>query len=160
MEAHHKARGKRMPIKKIGYASRTYWYNAWMEESAERAAKGYEVLVLEEKLKNCEDIIGKVRSLDIDYSEWLKSYKEDVKTEADYDDQMFKWNELTEGWKELHEALAKGQHDWIDFNGTPVCKICTIVRRADDKNKPCKGKPKMRPVIQDEDNFFQGDGEA
>lgn len=25
------------------------------------------------------------------------------------------------------------------------CRICGYVRRADKKNKPCKGQPKLRP---------------
>lgn len=30
-------------------------------------------------------------------------------------------------------------HIWFDFDGTPYCKRCAVVRRRDGKNKPCKG---------------------
>jgi len=31
-------------------------------------------------------------------------------------------------------------HRWFFFEGVPCCQICGVVRRADGKNKPCKGE--------------------
>lgn len=32
------------------------------------------------------------------------------------------------------------EHAWKDYRGTPACSLCGVVRRADDRNKPCSGK--------------------
>lgn len=39
-------------------------------------------------------------------------------------------------------------HEWALFIGWGgmYCKVCGIVRRRDDKNKPCKGPTKLRPL--------------
>jgi hypothetical protein len=40
-------------------------------------------------------------------------------------------------------------HVWIDYKAlnktVQVCKICAVVRHADDKNPPCKGIVNVRP---------------
>lgn len=43
-----------------------------------------------------------------------------------------------------------GTHDWFkpDFLEYECCRKCGIVRRRDDKNKPCKGVVKLRPLEQ------------
>lgn len=40
---------------------------------------------------------------------------------------------------------AVGDHDWIkrDGNDFKFCRICNTVKRADGKNKPCKGPVKL-----------------
>lgn len=40
------------------------------------------------------------------------------------------------------------KHIWTtDMRWTwQFCKVCGIVRRADEKNKPCKGPTKLRPM--------------
>lgn len=35
-------------------------------------------------------------------------------------------------------AVSNGHH-WIEAFNLVCCRDCMIVRRADDKNKPCKG---------------------
>lgn len=35
-------------------------------------------------------------------------------------------------------------HRWMLYDNIPCCKICGIVRRADDKNKACKGPTAIR----------------
>jgi hypothetical protein len=40
-----------------------------------------------------------------------------------------------------------GEHEWFVYNihnGVQACKRCGNVRRADDKNSPCKGITKVR----------------
>lgn len=52
-------------------------------------------------------------------------------------------------WKTRHkEALAKakdGEHAWFKFkdDNFDCCAKCGIIRRKDDKNKPCPGKVKI-----------------
>lgn len=55
----------------------------------------------------------------------------------------------------LHFARAitrenEDAHDWFvpEFIGYECCRKCGIVRRADDKNKPCKGV--VRVALRDE----------
>ncbi len=38
-----------------------------------------------------------------------------------------------------HYDPSWGKHDWISYHGLECCKTCGFVRRADDKNKPCRG---------------------
>lgn len=39
------------------------------------------------------------------------------------------------------DILGIGRHDWFvpKFIGYECCRKCGYVRRADDKNKPCRG---------------------
>lgn len=48
-----------------------------------------------------------------------------------------------------NELLDK-QHRWkVDASTSwPFCEVCGLVRRADGKNKPCKGPTKMRTMEQ------------
>lgn len=39
-------------------------------------------------------------------------------------------------------------HKWIRFDKLVCCRDCGIVRRADDNNKPCRGKVKV--TLRDE----------
>ena len=34
-------------------------------------------------------------------------------------------------------------HTWWLWQGIECCKVCGIVRRKDDKNKPCKGPTRI-----------------
>lgn len=34
-------------------------------------------------------------------------------------------------------------HEWIIYSSLHCCKQCGIVRRKDDRNKPCKGPVKI-----------------
>lgn len=34
-------------------------------------------------------------------------------------------------------------HVWWIWQGIECCKVCGIVRRKDDKNKPCRGPVKI-----------------
>lgn len=52
--------------------------------------------------------------------------------------------------RELIEAIvhaAIGAHDWFtpNFIGYECCRACGIIKRADGKNKPCKGPVGVRP---------------
>lgn len=38
------------------------------------------------------------------------------------------------------------EHTWKPWHTYTVCTKCGIIRRADDKNSPCKGVVKMRPM--------------
>jgi hypothetical protein len=38
---------------------------------------------------------------------------------------------------------ASNGHHWIKFRSLVCCRDCGIVRRADDRNKPCKGVVKI-----------------
>lgn len=57
----------------------------------------------------------------------------------------------TNDWKKRRdEALAKtpdgtGEHAWFKFkdDNFDCCARCGIIRRKDDKNKPCPGKVKI-----------------
>ena len=46
----------------------------------------------------------------------------------------------------LDFALAAGpeepprEHTWATLNGMTFCRACTVVLRADGKNKPCRGR--------------------
>lgn len=43
-------------------------------------------------------------------------------------------------WKPSPADVRDEQgHVWFDFDGTPCCKRCAVVKRRDGKNKPCKG---------------------
>lgn len=46
-------------------------------------------------------------------------------------------------WKMTEE---KGGHSWGFWKQDKFqcCRTCGVVRRSDDKNAPCKGKPKLR----------------
>lgn len=35
------------------------------------------------------------------------------------------------------------KHLWFEWHGMTCCKLCGIVKRADGKNKPCKGEVKI-----------------
>lgn len=37
-------------------------------------------------------------------------------------------------------------HKWIDRMGMTMCSECLVVKRADDKNGPCHGPGKLRPM--------------
>lgn len=37
-------------------------------------------------------------------------------------------------------------HDWHERFNLTCCKVCGIVRRADGKNKPCRGPMRLRPM--------------
>lgn len=39
--------------------------------------------------------------------------------------------------------MGEKRHHWIRRYGLDCCKLCGIVRRADDKNKPCPGKVRV-----------------
>ena len=43
---------------------------------------------------------------------------------------------------DVEAILGIGQHDWFTpkFIGYPCCRKCGIVKRADGKNKPCRGR--------------------
>ena len=43
--------------------------------------------------------------------------------------------------------MATEDHDWMkrDQDEYKFCRKCLTVKRADGKNKPCKGVVKMRP---------------
>ena len=47
--------------------------------------------------------------------------------------------------REPVQIPAKIEHEWFEWRGLTCCKKCGIVRRADDKNKPCKGVVKVGP---------------
>jgi hypothetical protein len=48
---------------------------------------------------------------------------------------------------ELKKALdAIGAHVWFEKDDLTSCCRCGIVRRADGKNKPCRGAAKLRPM--------------
>ncbi len=38
-----------------------------------------------------------------------------------------------------------GEHKWTRMAGFEheFCKVCTMVRRADDRNKPCRGPARL-----------------
>lgn len=42
---------------------------------------------------------------------------------------------------------ASNLHVWFKpkFMNYECCKLCGVVRRKDNKNKPCRGPVKMRP---------------
>jgi hypothetical protein len=40
------------------------------------------------------------------------------------------------------------EHQWWIWNGLECCKVCGMVRRNDDKNKPCRGPVKVEPRIE------------
>jgi hypothetical protein len=43
-----------------------------------------------------------------------------------------------------YEVIATSNgHHWIEAFGLTCCRDCGIVRRADDKNKPCRGVVKV-----------------
>lgn len=44
--------------------------------------------------------------------------------------------------KFFDQMTGRGEHDWFvpKFIGYECCRKCGIVRRADDKNKPCRGR--------------------
>lgn len=44
-----------------------------------------------------------------------------------------------------HESKPEAKHDWIDYRGLTCCSLCGIVKHADGKNNPCKGKVKVGP---------------
>lgn len=51
--------------------------------------------------------------------------------------------------KQDHKWLMVEKKDghWWGFwksDTFQCCRICGMIRRADDKNQPCKGKPKLR----------------
>lgn len=57
--------------------------------------------------------------------------------------------------KKPREVIAESNgHHWIERFNLVCCRDCGIVRRADDKNKPCKGVvsvgPRARPVSAQE----------
>lgn len=37
-----------------------------------------------------------------------------------------------------------GKHEWFKFHNLEACKYCGSVRRADDKNNPCRGIVNVR----------------
>ena len=44
------------------------------------------------------------------------------------------------------DGLRIGGHQWVEANDLvkwPHCAVCGIIRRHDDKNKPCKGAAKL-----------------
>jgi len=43
-------------------------------------------------------------------------------------------------------AESNGHH-WIKWRQFTCCRDCGIIRRADDKNKPCKGVVKVGPRV-------------
>ena len=44
--------------------------------------------------------------------------------------------------QDMEAILGIGIHDWFvpAFIGRECCRKCGIMRRADDRNKPCRGK--------------------
>lgn len=52
-------------------------------------------------------------------------------------------------WKSRHKAALEkakdGEHAWFKFkdDNFDCCAKCGIIRRKDDKNKPCPGKVKV-----------------
>lgn len=54
----------------------------------------------------------------------------------------------------LEVILGIGVHDWFTpgFIGYECCRKCGMVRRADDKNKPCRD----RVVLSLRDEYTEG----
>jgi len=53
------------------------------------------------------------------------------------------------GWTEAKATdhmWCDYSHDWHERLGLTCCRDCGIVRRADDKNGPCKGPTRLRPM--------------
>lgn len=38
----------------------------------------------------------------------------------------------------VRATVAPSEHKWFTYRGLEACKRCGYVRRADDKNAPCK----------------------
>jgi hypothetical protein len=59
--------------------------------------------------------------------------------------------------KDVNAILGLGQHDWFvpSFIGYECCRKCGIVRRRDDRNKPCRG----RVVLSLRDEYTEGEKE-
>lgn len=38
---------------------------------------------------------------------------------------------------------ADNGHEWVMFHGHLTCRRCAICRRADGKNKPCRGQVRI-----------------
>lgn len=48
-------------------------------------------------------------------------------------------------WQEDPPAPKAGAHKWFRFGTLPydACETCGIIRRGDDRNKPCKGAARV-----------------
>lgn len=59
-------------------------------------------------------------------------------------------------------APNQHQHFWHERFGLTCCKKCGMVRRADDKNKPCRGPVRvgLRTPVQGIEARQGGNGEA
>lgn len=49
----------------------------------------------------------------------------------------------------MDEVVSAREHEWVRFDGFTydVCGICGVVRRADDRNKPCRGTVRVVPRL-------------
>ncbi len=41
--------------------------------------------------------------------------------------------------------ILNAEHEWWIWHGMECCKLCGIVKRADGKNRPCKGIVRVGP---------------
>ncbi len=63
---------------------------------------------------------------------------------------------LIRKWRKAHDKRVKDiradaapAHEWFQFSNLVACRACGVVRRADDKNSPCKGP--VRVALRDTD---------
>lgn len=55
------------------------------------------------------------------------------------------------GWTEAFASehmWCDYSHDWHEFRGLTCCRDCMVVKRADNKNGPCRGPSRLRPMEQ------------
>ena len=55
-------------------------------------------------------------------------------------------NSQSDKEQRITDGLRIGGHQWVEANDLvkwPHCAVCGIIRRHDDKNKPCKGAAKI-----------------
>jgi len=55
-------------------------------------------------------------------------------------------NKLSDETAVDHEWTQEGVQCGFDEQHWTFCKLCLVVKRADGKNKPCKGAAKLRPI--------------